>query len=149
MSIKRATVFMKMREAVAKGQSRTSFYREMRAEGLAYRKSTMFSDYRGLANIEEKKDLLSYVRKDRLPSPKVIAIQPWAMSNEYMYVCKVKSRVSPDEPIVEKNINIMQDKLLTPAEIERLGWEMISEQSPKLIAQVVSITPWTAVRRGQ
>lgn len=147
MSIKRAAAFMLMRKAVDKGQSRSSFLAELRTKGMTYRKTTMLGDWRGLANLDAKKDLLKYVRKDRLPSSKVIATVPWDMSEEYMYICKVRSRISPDEPITERNINITQDKPLTPLQIEQLAWEMISEQSPKQIAQIVGITPFAAVRR--
>ena len=147
MSIKRSTAIPLMREAFAKGQSRASFLRELRAEGLTYRKTVMHSDWRSIAQLETKKDLLKYVRKDKLPTPRVIAKVTWDIKSEYMYVLKVKSRLAPDESITERNINIMQDTPLTPAEIERLGWEMISEQSPKEIAKVVSITPFTAVQR--
>ena len=147
MSIRRAAAIPLMRRAVAKGQSRASFLRELKAEGLTYRKTTMLADWRNTAQLETKKDLLKYVRKDRKPTRRVIAEVDWKISEEFMYIVKVKSRKAPDEPITERNINILQDKPLTPVEIERLAWEMISEQSPKKIAQVVGVTPWTAVRR--
>ncbi|GAJ23613.1 unnamed protein product [marine sediment metagenome] len=58
-----------------------------------------------------------------------------------MFKVKIQSRLRPGEPITERFVNIMQDRPRTPAEIEGLAWEMIQEQSPKLQAQVVGITP--------
>ncbi len=147
MPIERAIVIAKMRKAFRIGQSASSFLTDMKSQGLSYRRTDMFADWRSVNEIESKKELLQYVRKDRLPSPRVLAKVTWDIKSEYMYVLKVKSRLAPDEPITERKINIMQDNPLTPAEIEQLGWEMISEQSPKEIAKVVSITPWSAVQR--
>lgn len=147
MPIERAIVIAKMRKAFRIGQSASSFLTNMKAQGLSYRRTDMLADWRSVNEIESKKELLQYVRKDRLPSPKVLAKVTWDIKSEYMYVLKVKSQQAPDEPITERKVNIMQDTPLTPEEIERLGWEMISEQSPKEIAKVVSITAWSAVQR--
>lgn len=147
MPIERAVVIAKMRKAFRVGQSASSFITKMKAEGLSYRKTTMLADWRNVNEIEEKKDRFKYVRKDRLPTQRVIAEVDWRISKEYMYVVKVKSRAAPDEPVVEQNINIMQDRVLTPREVEALSWEMISEQSPKEIAKIVSVEPMTVVRR--
>ena len=147
MSIRRATAIPLMRRAFAKGQSSASFLRELRAKGLTYRKTTMLADWRNVANIKEREELFKYVRKDRKPTQRIIAEVDWKISDEFMYVCKVKSRKAPDEPITERDINVMQDRVLTPAEVEALAWEMIGEQSPKKIAEVVSITPWTVIQR--
>lgn len=149
MPIERAIVIAKMRKAFRIGQSASSFLTDMKAQKLSYRRTDMLADWRSVNEIEAKKELLQYVRKDRLPSPKVLAKVTWDIKGEYMYVLKVKSRLAPDEPITERNINVVQDNLLTPAEIERLGWEMISEQSPKEIAKVVSITAFTAVQKAE
>ena len=147
MSIKRAAAIPLMRRAVDKGQSRASFLRELRAAGLTYRKTTMLADWRGIAQIERKKEVFKYVRKDRLPTTRAIAEVPWKLSTEFKYMVKVQSRIRPDEPIKTEVKAIMQDKIITPAEAERLAWEMIREQSPKKIEQVVSVTAWHVQRR--
>jgi len=119
----------------------------MKARGLSYRRTDMLADWRSVNEVERKADAYKYVRKDRMPTAKVIAQVDWSLSREYMYKVKILSRIRPGEPITERFVNIMQDRPLTPGEIEGLTWEMIQAQSPKLQAQVVSITPWTVLQR--
>ena len=147
MPIERAIVIALMRKAFAKGQSRTSFYNEMKAKGLSYRKTTMLADWRSEFNIKEKEGLMRFVRRDRRPTGIAIAKDWRALSREYMYKVKVQSRISPDEPITERFVNIMHDRLLTRLEIEQLGWEMIGEQSPKEISKVVAVTAFETIQR--
>lgn len=147
MGLKRAQVIALMRGAFRRGQAASSFIWTMKEQGLSYRRTDMLSDWRSVNELETKKELLQYVRKDRLPTAKVLAVVDWDIKQEYMYVCKVRSRLTPDEPIAERNINIMQDKPLTPAQVEELAWQMIKEQSPKVVSQIVEILPWTAVHR--
>ena len=147
MSIKRAAAIPLMRRAVDKGQSRASFLRELRTKGLTYRKTTMLGDWRSLADIEAKKDLFKYVRKDRVPSDRVIASVSWALSTEYKYLVNVASRLRPDEPIKYEVKSIMTDELLTPEAVERAGWEMIEEKYPERFEEIVSVTPIGVIRR--
>ena len=147
MSIRRATAIPLMRRAIDKGQSRASFLRELRAKGLTYRKTTMYADWRTYAEIETKRDLYKYVRKDRIPSVKVMAEVPWKLPKEYMYYVKTRRRIAPDEPIVSQVKAVHFDLPLTPREVEELAWREIREQSPKLIEQVVGITAWEMYKR--
>jgi len=77
----------------------------------------------------------------------VIAQVDWSLSREYMYKVKIQSRTRPGEPITDRFVNIMQDRPRTPGEIEALAWSLIQQQSPKLQAQVVAITPWTVLQK--
>lgn len=147
MPIERAIVIAKMRKAYRVGQSASSFLYDMRAEGLSYRRTDMLADWRSVNEIEAKKGRLAFVRKDYRPTRKVIAEVDWKISTEFMYNVKVRSQISPDEPITERFVNVMQDKPLTPAEIEQLAWSVIQEQSPDKIRQVVGVTAWSAVER--
>lgn len=147
MAAKRSHVIALMRGAFRRGQSATAFIWNMRERGLGYRRTEMLSDWRSVGKLEQKEGLMQYVRKDRVPTEKVFASVTWKITPEYMYVCKVRSRVHPDDPIVERRINIMQDIPITPAQVEELAWAMIKEQSPKVVSQVVEIMPWTAVHR--
>jgi len=147
MPIERAIVIAKMRGAAKLGQSASSFIVDMKSQGLSYRRTDMLADWRNVNELESKKELFRYVRKDRRPTRRVIAEVDWKLSAEFMYSVKVRSRISPDEPIKERFVNIMQDKPLTPAEVEELAWRVIQEQSPKQIQQVVGVTAWTAVER--
>lgn len=144
---KRSAVILRAKTAFKKGLSASKFIAEMKARGLSYRRTDMLADFRAVNELERKADAFKYVRKDRMPSAAVIAQLPWSMSREYMYKVKVKSRISPEEPITERFVNIMQDRPLTPREVEGLAWDMIQAQSPKLQAQVVEIVPWTAIHR--
>jgi len=147
MAIVRAEVIAKARGAFRKGESASRFIQDMRAKGLGYRRSDMLADWRSVNQLETKKNLLQYVRKDRYPTVKNIAAVTWNMSKEYMYVVKVKSRISPEEPIVERMVNIQRDVPLTPAMIEAqvkmewVGWEKYKEE------EIVEILPFTAARK--
>lgn len=147
MAIKRAQVIRLMAGAFRRGQSATSFLRDMKERGLSYRRTDMLSDWRSENQLETKKGLLQYVRKDYYPTVRVMAEQTYKLSHEYMYVIKVHSRLTPDAPITERMVNIMTDTPHTPEEIEQLAWDMIKEQSPKEVSKIEYITPWTAVHR--
>ena len=135
-----------MREAIKAGRSRTAFLRSMREKGLTYPRKTMIADWKSLTDLYEKEGKLQEVRRDRRPPIRVIADVEWDIQGEYMYKVKVLSRLKPDEPIQERFVNIVQDTLITPAEIEALAWEMIKEQSPKRVSEIVSVVPWSAFR---
>ena len=144
---KRSAVILRAKIAFRKGLSASKFIADMRTRGLSYRRTDMLSDWRSVNELERKADAFKYVRKDRMPTARVIAQVDWSLSREYMYKVKIKSRISPGEPITERFVNLMQDRPLTPGEIEGLTWEMIQTQSPKMQAQIVSITPWTVLQR--
>jgi len=133
--LRRPAAILKMPEAILRGLTPTAFIKELTDLGLSYRKTLMLSDWRSSAGIEAKKDLIKYVRKDRLPSIRVIADVEWELSQEYMYKVKVWSRLQPDEPLTERFVNLMSDVPLTPAQIEeqiyrRWGeWEKYSAES--------------------
>ena len=91
--------------------------------------------------------MFKYVRKGYLPTAAVIAQVDWDLKHDFMYKVKIASRTGVGEPLTERFVNIMQDRPRTPGEIEALTWEMIQAQSPKLQAQVVSITPWTVLQK--
>jgi len=145
--VRRPAAILKIAEAIARGLTVEGFIRELKAVGSSYRRTLMLADWRSAAGIEAKKDLIKYVRKDRLPSISIIADVEWNLSKEYMYKLKVQSLKAPGEPITETFINIVQDRLLTPTELERLAWEMIKEQSPKESVTVQRITPVAILHR--
>ncbi len=116
--LKRSTAILKMPEAIARGLSATGFLKELKAEGLGYRRTNMLSDWRSVAGIEAKKDAVKYVRRDRRPSVKAIADVEWELSKEFMYKVKVTVQTEPDKPLQERFVNIMHDRLLTPTEVE-------------------------------
>lgn len=147
MPIGRAKVIQLMRGAFKTGQSASSFIQDMKVEGLSYRRTVMLADWRSINELEVKKGRFRFVRKDRLPSVQAIAQVEWDVSREFMYKVQVRSQVAPGEPIEERFVNIMQDRPLTPREVEALAWEMIQKQSPKQIEQVVGTTAWDVIQR--
>jgi len=144
---KRSAVILKAKLAFKRGTSASKFIDNMKAQGLSYRRTDMLSDFRSVNELERKADAFKYVRKDYTPTPAVIAQVDWNLSNEYMYKVKITSRTAPGEPLTERFVNIMQDRPMTPGEVEALTWSMIGEQSPKLQSQVVKVVPWTALHR--
>jgi hypothetical protein len=133
--LRRPTAILKMPEAILRGLTPSAFIKELTGLGLSYRKTLMLADWRSQSNIEARKDLIKYVRKDRLPSRSIIADVEWELSQEYMYKAKVRSRLRPGEPMAERFVNLMSDIPLTPGQVEeqiyrRWGeWEKYSAES--------------------
>lgn len=116
--LRRPTAILKMPSAIARGLSVEGFIRELKSLGLSYRHTNMLADWRSVSGVEARKEVIKYVRKDRLPSMRSVADVEWELSKEYMYKVKAWSRTKPDEPLTERFVNITSDKLLTPQEIE-------------------------------
>ncbi|GAI78339.1 unnamed protein product, partial [marine sediment metagenome] len=104
-------------------------------------------DWRSVAGLETKKDALKYVRKDRYPTEKVMASVTWALSKEYMYVVKVKSRLTPDVPVTERFVNIMSDVPMTPAMMEAEVEERWGEWEKYAAEEITRLQVWSAVRK--
>ena len=148
MGINRAETIARMRVAFREGLSAGGFFRQEReAERPLYRRTTMLADWRSVGQIEQKKDLLRYVRKDRYPTEAVIATTTWAISKEFMYVVKVKTQLSPDEPVIEHNVNIQSDVPLTPAMVEAMVIEERAKEEKYFGEILLEAQPWTAIRR--
>jgi hypothetical protein len=125
-----------MPAAMARGLTVEGFIRQLAGTFGTYRRQLMLADWRSVNNIEARKDVVKYIRKDRLPSMRVVADVEWEMSREYMYKCKVWSQTRPGEPMEERFINIMHDRLITTGEVTGLAGEMFREQSPKEIQAI-------------
>jgi len=142
--LRRPSAILQIPSAIARGLTPTAFIKELKAAGLSYRRTLMLADWRSVAGIEAKKDLIKYVRKDRLPSMRAIADVEWELSAEYMYKANVWSRLTPDSPLTERFVNIMSDKPLTPAQMEaevyeRWGeWERYSAEELKAVKVVAA-----------
>lgn len=147
MGIVRAETIARMRGAFREGLSASRFITDMKAVGLSYRRSDMLSDWGSVNELERKKGLIRFVRKDRFPTEKTIAAVTWETSKEYMYKVKVESVIRPGEPITERFVNIMTDVPMTPgmleAEVEE-RWGEWEKYTPELITK---IQPWSAVRK--
>jgi hypothetical protein len=142
--MRRPSAILKMPEAIARGLTVAGFIRELQEAGLSYRRTLMLGDWRSVAGIEAKKDVVKYIRKDRLPTIKAVADVEWELSKEYMYKVKAWSETKPGEPLTERFVNIMSDRLMTPAQIEqqvqeRWGeWEKYEGERLKRV-QVVGV----------
>lgn len=116
--LRRPTAILKIPDALTRGLSVTGFINELKGLGLSYRKTLMLSDWRSVSGVEARKDAIKFVRKDRLPSPKIIPDVEWELSKEYMYKVNTWSRLKPDEPLTERFVNVMSDVPMSPAEVE-------------------------------
>lgn len=148
MAIERAVVIASMRGAFRRGQSVTSFIRQMKAEGLSYRRTDMLADWRSINELERKAEAYKYVRKDYYATEKSIAQVEWKLSKEFMYKVKVQTRLDPRAPIAERFVNIVSDVPMTPRMVEQavvekwVTWE-------KYVQEIIEgITPVTAVHRS-
>lgn len=144
---KRSEVIVRARKAFREGISATRFMIDMRARGLSYRRTDMLSDWRTVNELERKADAFKYVRKEYYPTERTMAQVAWKLSHEFMYVVQVRSRITPDAPITDRNINIQSDKPLTRGQVELEAWEEIRKKYPAEIGQVEKVTPWTAMQR--
>lgn len=147
MSIIRSQVIGLMRGAFRRGQSASSFLADMKAKGLSYRRTDMFADWRSVNELERKAGAMQYVRKDYYPTEKAMASVTWKLSQEFMYVIKVQSRLRPEEPVIERKVNIMSDVPLTPAMVEQALVEKWSEYEDYTAEAIEKITVWSAVRK--
>ncbi|GAH90861.1 unnamed protein product [marine sediment metagenome] len=147
MSITRSTVIGYMRAAFRKKQTVSAFREDMRRKGLSYRWTTMLSDWRTVNEIEAKKGLMRFVRKDRYPTKLAIAEVDWLLSQEYMYTVKVQSRLRPDEPEVARFVNLMSDEPMTAAMIEQAIPEKWAEWEDYTAEAIEKIIPWSAAHR--
>jgi len=143
----RAEVIQRMSGAIAAGKSASGFLREMQAADLGYRRTDFLGDWRSVGAIEKKEGLLRYVRKDYQPSPVLYAEVTWNISREYMYKLKVKTRLSPGEPIAERFVNIVTDNPMTPRQLETEVQGMWGGWYPEGREQVIEVIPETAVKR--
>lgn len=135
--MRRPSAMLKMKDAIARGLSVEGFIRELKSAGLSYRRTIMLADWRSAAGIEAKKDLVKYVRKDRVPSTRLIADVEWEFHKGKLYMYKFGYWM-PGEDIGEEakhGINIMSDDMITPAQAEREAWEKLAvhEQYGKVL----------------
>lgn len=140
--LRRPAAILKIPNAIARGLTVEGFIRELKVTTGTYRRIIMLSDWRSVSNIVVRKEVLKYVRKDRIPSMKLVADVEWDLSQEYMYKCKVWSETRPGEPMTERGVCILSDKPITPSQIEsevysRWGeWEKYSAESLKRVQLV-------------
>ena len=147
MAIERGIVITKMRGAFRKGVSASKFLLDMRAEGLSYRRTDMLADWRTVNQLEAKKGLMQYVRKDYQPTAATIADVTWDITKEYMYIAKTWARLRPDDPLIERKVNIMADRPLTPREVEAEVQERWGEWEKYKAEELVGVQAWSAVHK--
>lgn len=117
-SVRRPSAILKIPKLVAQGFSPEGIIRQLKFDLLSYRRTIMLSDIRSIMGIEVRKDVLKYVRKDRMPSPKLLADVEWRLGDEYMYKLRVQSQLKAGQPLTERFVNIMSDKPLTISQVE-------------------------------
>ena len=142
----RAKVMSLMRAAVRRGQSRTSFFRDMKAQELTYPRKVMVADWASITEFIAKDGAMRHVRKDAYPAEKTIVTTEWDIEGEYMYKVKVRSRLRPDEPVVERFVNIVTDAPMTPRMVEQAVVEKWAEWEDYTAEAIEEIVPWTAIR---
>lgn len=145
--LRRPSAILKMPEAIARGLTVEGFIRELKSVGASYRRTLMLADWRSVANIEARKDLIKYVRKDRIPSARLVADVEWELSSEYMYKVKTWSRLRPDEPLTERFVNLMSDRALTPTEIEQQVESQWGEWERYSAEELKEVRVWAAYHK--
>ena len=146
--LRRPTAILLMPDAMARGLTVTAFIKELQNKGLSYMRQRMLADWRNVAGTEARKDTYKYIRKDLRISPKLLADVDWEMSKEYMYKYKVLVRTREGEPLSERFVNIVHDRLLTPRELEtelRSRWADWEKYQPESIEKLELIGAWHRV----
>ena len=147
MGVIRAETIARMRIAFREGLSASRFIKDMKGIGLSYRRTDMLADWRSVGNIEQKKDLLKYVRRDRYPAEKSLASVTWELSKEYMYKVKVQSVIRIGEPLTDRFVNIMSDVPMTPAMVEAEVEKCWGEWEKYEAELITGLQVWSAVRK--
>jgi len=107
----------------------------------------MLGDWRSVNELERKAGAMRYVRKGYFPTERVVAQVEWQLSREYMYKVKVESRLRPDEPMMERFVNIMSDTPMTPAMVEQSVTEKWTQWEDYTAEAIEKMTVWTAVHK--
>ncbi len=144
---KRASAQLLIKSAVKQNLSAAETIRRLKDKGISYRRTDMLADWRSAGNVEAKSGLLRYVRKDYVPSGRVLAEVTWKLSREYMYKIQMEVRESPGAKPVIRHINLMSDKPMTPREMETEIESAWGTWYPERRDEIISITPITAVRK--
>jgi len=147
----RPEAILRIPDAIARGLNVTAFIKELTRLGLSYSNTLMLADWRTVAQIEAKKDVIKHTRKDRYPAITRYAEVDWRFSKEYIYKLKCRSRLRVGEPIVETFATIESDIPLTPrmmAEKMKARWPEIYGIT-ELLAQeeLVEAIPVAGYRR--
>jgi len=107
----------------------------------------MLGDWRSINELETKKGLMQYVRKDYYPTKTAVAAVSWNITQEFMYVSIVRSRRDPDVPVTERKVNILSDVPMTPRMVEQAVVEKWAEWEKYGQEEIEEIVPWAAVQR--
>lgn len=116
--LRRPTAILQIPDAISRGLSVTGFIKELKLQGLSYRKTLMLSDWRNVSGTETRKDRFKYVRRDRRPAMQDLADVDWDMSQDYMYKARAWTREVEGEELQERFVNIMSDRPMSPKEVE-------------------------------
>lgn len=143
--LRRAIAIRLIPKAFKGGLSASSFIGQLRLKGLTYRRGTMLSDWRTVNQIEAKKDVLKYIRKDRLPSVASMADVEWAYDKEYIYKAKTWSRIHPGEPLTERMVTFTSDRPLTPRQVEEqiaTKWSAWERYIPEKVERIQTVSAY-------
>jgi len=143
----RAAAQLLIRAAASQKLSAAETIRQLTDKGLTYRRTDMLADWRSAGNIEAKTGLLRFVRKDYVPSARVIADVTWQTSREFMYKVRVETRIRPGEPLETKFVNIMADTPMTPRQLETEITQSWGSWYPERRENIEAVIPETAIRR--
>ncbi len=147
MALERAVGILSIKGAIARGVSASTWIAEQRKKDQGYRRQTMLADFRSVKGVKAKTGLARFVRKDFRPTAAVIADVSWDLSREYMHKVKVHTRTKPGEPLQERFVNLMQDRPLTPNEVEQAILELLPDWQDSIPGIIERVTLETVLHR--
>jgi len=143
----RKGVMSLMRKAITAGQSRTAFIKDMRAAKTMYLGRQMLSDWMFLKQEYQRTGALTRLRRDVRPGKASIIACDWRLSNEYQYVVKVQTRLSPEAPLGERFVRIVTDERMTSEMMEQHvidHWRFFRSPKEEVLE---TATPWSVYKR--
>jgi hypothetical protein len=147
MGIERSGIEARIKSALKKGWSASKWIQSEKDKGRSYRRTDMLADWREVGNIKAREGLAQYVRKGYVPADRTVELKVWNMSKEYMYKIRSETITKTGEKLELKYINIMSNKPLTVAAIEREAFARTFEQSPPESGQERNFIVETVYRR--
>jgi hypothetical protein len=147
MGIERSGIEARVKSALAKGWSASKWIQFEKDKGRSYRRTDMLADWREVGNIKAREGLAQYVRKGYVPADKTVELKLWDLKHEYMYRVRSEQITRLGKKLKPIYINIMSNKPLTIAGVEREAFVRAHEQSPSEAGEERNFIVQTVFRR--
>lgn len=144
MSMDRGFTIGRMRWAQREGWNVSRFVDWARVEGISYRYQDMLSDWRTIAEEEEKSGKLRYVSPNKYPTSDIIQESTFRYDKDWCYTVRVREYDSETDEITERFAGVLSDYPLTRGEVESTYQSAYEESELYGGKELLDVTAWTA-----